>query len=118
MRLGQADLADRQHAAEAADESCRGQQEDQRVMGADGGGHPQARDAGHQIDAGHEAMHIVEPRRCLGLAENHLQRAAENGDGAHQKQADLDDTLAEQHRLGGWHGNIPLVKCATAMPRR
>ena len=39
---------------------------------------PQADQAAAQIDAGQEAMHVVEPRRRLGLAEVHLQRAADS----------------------------------------
>jgi hypothetical protein len=46
-------------------------------------------------------VHVVEPRRGVGLAERHLQDAADERDRRHPVQADLHGALA------GWHGVTP-----------
>ena len=71
---------------------------------------PEADQAGREIDAGHEAVHVVEPRRRVGLAEDHLQRAAEDRDGGDEEEAHLGDVLAERQGRVEGHGVIPVAK--------
>ena len=54
-----------------------------------------ADDTHGQIDAGHEAMDVVEPRRGVRLSEDHLHAPAEDGDGdgGEGEEADPNDEL-------------------------
>src|ERR1041385_398831 len=82
-RIRDADLRQRSDAAELTERDAERNQIDQRVLLAHRDRGPTRDEAAAEIDAGEEAVHVVEPRRGVGLPERHLQDAADERDRRH-----------------------------------
>jgi len=71
-RVGHAHFGHRDQPPDGTEANAKRQQVDQGALLADRDRGPQRDDPASEIDAGEEAVHVVEPQRGVGLPERHL----------------------------------------------
>src|SRR5262249_15111157 len=103
------DLADRYQSPHTGEQNSQREQVDQRPLLSDRYRRPEVDEAGREVDAGHEAVNVVQPWFGLRLAQVHLQRAAEHRDAGDEEQTHPNYELARCQRFFAGHFFSPVV---------